>query len=277
MHKIERDEYVSGAHDVALWSPQHIDCIASALINGRGIALIRGLQTKGICTEEHLQMCGTLGSALGNLIPQDAAGNLVRRIESSPVRGLQHTDQSPRAFGSRSNHRMALHSDSADIVGLFCIRQASEGGASSVVSSKSIFERYSGQFPSLVSELRRGFYFDMTGKTSNGVPVTKEVVPVFNVNDDSFMCTYNRKRIEDGAKHLGQELTSRQIDALDAFDAIAEVEEFVLRIRLIEGDLLFLNNRLTLHGRDSFVDAGAEKQGRLLLRFWVNRDQQALS
>lgn len=271
MRQIETNYRLSFSDDMALWSPSHVDCIASELFNGRGILLVRGLQTNGISTEQHIQMCKNLGSAIGSLVPQDADGNLVRKIKSS-MSNAKDLDLSLKALGSRGNHRMALHSDSADIVGLFCLSRASRGGTSYVACSSSIYRRYIEEFPDLVSELRRGFHFDMTGKTTDAPPITRQLIPVFDVNGNNFVCTYNRKRIEDGARHLGQKLTCRQIAALDAFDAISESKEHSLGLLLSEGDLLFLNNRLTLHGRDEFIDIGAEQQRRFLLRFWVNRN-----
>lgn len=61
-------------------------------------------------------------------------------------------------------------------------------------------------------------------------------------------------------------LTSRQVEALDAIEAIAQATQFEIQTQA--GDIHFINNFVVLHRRESFVDGPQERRHlvRMLLR-----------
>jgi hypothetical protein len=59
-------------------------------------------------------------------------------------------------------------------------------------------------------------------------------------------------------------VTPRQLEALDAIEAIARATE--LQIRTQAGDMHFINNLAILHRRDSFVDGQSPTEKRHLVR-----------
>ena len=66
-------------------------------------------------------------------------------------------------------------------------------------------------------------------------------------------------------------LTSRQIEALDAVEAIAQATQLEFQTRA--GDMHFINNLAVLHRREGFVDGNTAMEKRHLVRMRL-RDSQ---
>jgi len=66
-------------------------------------------------------------------------------------------------------------------------------------------------------------------------------------------------------------LTSRQIEALDAIEAIAQATQLEFQTRA--GDMHFINNFAVLHRREGFVDGNTAMEKRHLVRMRL-RDSQ---
>jgi alpha-ketoglutarate-dependent taurine dioxygenase len=63
------------------------------------------------------------------------------------------------------------------------------------------------------------------------------------------------------------------IEALDAFDNLAESERFCARMRLAEGDLQLVSNHSVVHARTTFIDDPLAP--RHLLRLWLSLDHRS--
>lgn len=67
-------------------------------------------------------------------------------------------------------------------------------------------------------------------------------------------------------------LTSRQIEALDAIEAIAQATQ--LEIQTQAGDMHFVNNLAVLHRREGFADGSAATEKRHLVRMRLGDSQR---
>ena len=65
--------------------------------------------------------------------------------------------------------------------------------------------------------------------------------------------------------------SSKQIEALDVVESIAQAGSFVLPMQ--PGDMTFINNHALLHSRTSFVDS--KQHVRHLYRLWLRNDDLA--
>ena len=65
-------------------------------------------------------------------------------------------------------------------------------------------------------------------------------------------------------------MSAIQREALDYLSDVAERRELQARFRQEPGDLVLLNNFVTLHRRDAFVDPPDPALKRLLLRVWLS-------
>jgi hypothetical protein len=247
-----------------------VDHVRSELLDGCGFTVLHDVVSDEIDVEALKRRYCEVGRLLGELAPQNAEGDLLRCVtDQGPSRGNRAQD---RARGHRGRSRMSPHTDSADFAALFCLRPARSGGASLVCSAAALYNEILARRPDYLGPLIRGFHFDLTGKTKSELGVTEGRVPVFSVGDEQPSCVFNKDRIVLGMRKAGLPLDEVELESVEYLDALAKSEEFTLSFTLQAGDVLFLNNRRTLHARDEYVDWPEANRKRLLLRLWMNLD-----
>ena len=64
-------------------------------------------------------------------------------------------------------------------------------------------------------------------------------------------------------------MSSLQREALTEIRRLAASDEYYLDMNFAEGDIQFLNNRVTLHGRTDYEDAEEMTHRRHLMRIWL--------
>ena len=65
-------------------------------------------------------------------------------------------------------------------------------------------------------------------------------------------------------------LTDKQIEAMDFLESVAEQPQMAYHFRQEPGDVLLLNNWVTLHRRSAFIDHGDPEEKRCLFRAWLS-------
>lgn len=246
-----------------------MDCVRNDLLNGPGVSMLRGLDVDEYDAYTLSVLYMRVVAHLGLIIPQNAEGDLLRCV--TDLSDEVTYDQDPnRARGHRGRAGMSPHSDSSDIVGLLCVRQAKHGGANSVCSSMAIHNEILRVHPEFLDSLYEGFYFDLTGKSKTTESITAQRIPVFHRGSLGLCCTFNKDRIEVGMRKAGIPLNDIQQAAVNYLDELAVREEFTIPLRLLPGDILFLNNLSTLHAREAYEDWPDRAQKRLMLRIWLN-------
>ena len=218
-----------------------------------GFALIRGLPVEA--PERQLsRFLLTLGRAIGQIMPQNPAGETVCEVRNRG--GDVKVNR-----GYLSHVALPFHSDTADILGLLCVRPAAVGGDSALVSSLRVRARLAAERPDLLRTLEHGFQYAYP----EGKGDVTEPIPVFSTVNGQVSCRYLRAFIEAAGN-----LTDLEREALDALDEIAMAPQMALRLRLGPGDLLLVNNYTVLHSRTDFEDCDDSSRARLLLRLWLN-------
>ena len=159
------EEIASSAAASAL-SPalsQRFETIRKGLLTGRGFALIRGVPVEDAGPEERAAMALCLGSQFGKLLPQNGKGHVLGHVKDI---GLDASNPNHRIYATRA--AQPFHTDSADLVGLLCLRKAKRGGLSSFCSSTRIFHDIFRERPDLASVLLRPFFVDRKGEIPPG-------------------------------------------------------------------------------------------------------------
>src|SRR5207244_12541533 len=67
-------------------------------------------------------------------------------------------------------------------------------------------------------------------------------------------------------------LTAADIEALNAFDALAKAPENRLSFFLERGDMIVLNNYTVMHARTEFRNFPEPERQRRLVRLWLDRE-----
>jgi alpha-ketoglutarate-dependent taurine dioxygenase len=234
----------------------------SALRHGPGIYVIRGFPVDAVTEAGLGAVLLAFGSLLGVPVPQTRANELVREVSN---KGKDYTATTVR--GHDTGAALAYHCDRADLVGLLCVRPASEGGRSSVVSAATAHEALRARSPQLLRTLYEGFPHDRRGEQGPSETAWTSL-PVFSAGGGEFVARYIRRFVEDAAQHpRAPELDEQQRAALDALDATLDEPGMALEMDLEPGDLQLLNSLVTFHSRTAFVDSVLP--GRLLLRVWL--------
>ncbi|MCH7816653.1 MAG: TauD/TfdA family dioxygenase, partial [Proteobacteria bacterium] len=102
---------------------QHLQRLKQTLLRGVGVELIRGLPIESYSTEFIATIFCGIGAHLGSARSQNAQGHMLGHVRDI---GLDANAVDTRIY--QTSARQTFHTDSADVVGLLCIRAAKTGG-----------------------------------------------------------------------------------------------------------------------------------------------------
>jgi hypothetical protein len=234
------------------------------LLDGRGFVLLKGMPVFEWSREDCAMAFIGLGAHLGRARSQNAAGHLLGHVRDV---GLASTDPSVRIY--QTPERQTFHTDSCDVVGLLCLREAKAGGDSLLVSSTTLFNEMRRRRPDLAELLFEPVATDRRGEVPVGMKPWFEI-PVLNWHEGFLTALYQRQYV-DSAQRFEQapRLSPQQVEALDLFDSLANDPALHLTMRLAPGDMQFVHNHTMLHDRTGFEDWPDADRRRHLLRLWL--------
>lgn len=227
--------------------------------HGRGFQLIRGVPVQDWSAQQSEIFFWCFGQHYGVPGAQNAVGDLlghVRDIRSS---------EDERFY--RTNKELAVHTDTADVVGLLCLQPAKSGGMSRIVSSVAVYNELLKRKPHLIDRLYAPLYFDTHG--DGGVPAF--AVPPCCYANGELRSFWQSDYYRTASRHAHvPPLNAEETELVDSYDAIANSEEFYLDMDLQPGDIQLLSNHTQLHARTAFEDWPELERRRHLLRLWMS-------
>lgn len=175
-----------------------------------------------------------------------------------------------RARGPNTRKKLSFHTDRCDVIGFLCFRQAKSGGENLIVSSVAIYNVMLSECPDLLETLMQPFLYQRHNvDVGNAKPYTEQ--PVFSFFEGHFAANLLRVLIDRAyAMPSTPAMTEQQRLALDKVEEIARRESMHFRFRQSDGDILFLNNFVTLHCRTQFEDYEELDRKRNLFRIWLS-------
>lgn len=238
--------------------------LRETLVHGIGFHLLRGLPVGqyDMATSAAI-FCG-IGAHLGVARSQNAKGHLLGHVTDV---GADLSDPKTRIY--QTTKRQTFHTDSTDVVGLLCLREAMEGGDSLLVSTLTLYNEMRARHPDLAPLLFQPLATDRRGEVPDGMDPWFEI-PVLNWHQGKLTGLYQRTYI-DSAERLtdAPRLSDQHRAALDAWDALTNDADLHLKMRLQPGDMQFVYNHHLLHDRTGFSDWPDPDQRRHLLRLWL--------
>jgi hypothetical protein len=241
-----------------------LDTLRKELLYGRGFVLVRGLVIERYTREEQAAMFLGLGAHIGRARSQNAKGHILGHVFD-----LGRSGNDPNARIYQTTERQTFHTDSCDVVGLLCLREAKEGGDSLLTSALSVYNMLHEQHPDLLERLVMPMPHDRRGEVPAGQKPYFEI-PVFSFLDGELTVFYQRQYFDSAQRFEdARRLTNDDVRALDAFDAAANDEALCLRMRLEPGDIQLVHNHTMLHDRTAFIDWAEPRKKRHLLRLWL--------
>jgi alpha-ketoglutarate-dependent taurine dioxygenase len=253
-HEITKRDFAHPALD------RDLAAVLAEIGTGPGLLVLRGFPVGKYDDHTMQTVYWGIGTHFGRGCSQSADGDYLGHV----------TNVAKASRGYTTDRELSLHTDSAEIVGLLCVRDAKEGGMSIYASSLKVHEIVAREHPEYLAVLERGFRCDRRGEEApEDDPVTPYRVPVFSEVGGVLSCRFVRGVIDRGAETLGQKLSQLEQDALGFFEAVAQRDEVRFELTLRPGEASFINNYEILHARTGFVDHDDPAKKRLLYRLWL--------
>lgn len=242
--------------------------IEDQLMNGRGFALIRGLDRERYDNDAMCLLYWGIGAHLGKPWAQNHRGHVL-----GDVTDQGKTMKDPTARGNElGSIGLPYHSDGSDLVGLLCLQKPAEGGASTVCNAVAIHNDMVRDAPELAAALYEPQPNDFRGEQrSGGRPYY--MVPVFTECDGRLFVRYIRPYILASQRHPdAPRITPMAEEAMQRLDAMTADPQYEVHMDFEPGDMQFVNNYHVLHGRAPYRDDPATGAVRHLKRLWLETE-----
>ena len=259
VESIRKEEFQLGA------LADRLSKVERQLEEGSGFAFVRGLPMDRFDEDRLRRLFWGIAIHLGTPVSQSASGE---RIFSVADAGYAPDDA--RSRGPNTSRKLSFHTDRCDVIGFCCHRQARSGGENYIVSSMALYNEIFERRPDLLAVLREPFYYlRHTVDDGNDQPWCRQ--PVFSFCEGHFAANLLRVLIDRAHAHPDlPDLTPEQIEALDLVESLASDPALHATFRQEPGDMVFLNNWVTLHKRSAFEDWPESERSRHILRIWLS-------
>jgi Taurine catabolism dioxygenase TauD, TfdA family len=240
-----------------------IDEIRHQIEDGRGFVVLRRLPVETYSKDEIGMIFWGLGTHLGHGLSQSVLGDRLGHVRD-------YSREDPMARAYRNKQELSPHTDSCDLVGLMCLRDARNGGVSRLTTALSVHNAMLAEQPDKLAALYRGYVRHRRGEEQPGdLPYTPYRVPVYSNVENKVSVRYVRTYIEAGEAAVGRPMGEPEFAVLDCFEEISKRPELMLDFTLQPGEMYFVNNYTILHARTTFEDYEEEDRRRHLLRLWL--------
>ena len=240
--------------------------ISRELHFGHGFKVVRGMPVGRHSREDNIIIYAGLSSHIAPVRarqdskyqdrPADVVLNHIKDLSSSAAK----TQIGAPAYTA---DKQVFHTDVGDIVSLFALSTAAEGGTSRLASTWRVYNELAATRPDLIETLAQDWTADTFGNTSQAASVRPLLYyqPATGEAPERVILQYAR-RVFTGFGALPRStsippITEAQAEALDAVHYLGE--RFNVGLDFRQGDIQYVNNLAVFHARDGFTDT-AEQQ-----------------
>ena len=250
--------------------------MARQLEQGPGVVRLSGVPVEQLPRETLRRLFWGFCVNLGTPVYQTSAGEVLAEVKDETGTGkqLDYNSGVGKLISARSVARstgaLRFHSDKCDLLALLCASNAIEGGVSKIVSSVTIHNEMARRRPDLLREFYQPFWRMRPEDEEGDRPDRVFPMPVFaRAEDGGFTSQYSRTYINQAQEIPGvPPLTEAQNAAMDLLHEIGE--EVCLFAPFEVGDIQFMTQHVTYHGRTAFTDDREAGASRELLRIWLS-------
>ncbi|KAI1371306.1 Clavaminate synthase-like protein [Hypoxylon crocopeplum] len=254
--------------------------LSDELHNGHGFFVIRGLLVDEHSREENVIIYAGLSA---HIAPK--RGRQDSKFDGKPasvtlshIRDLSGPGRN-EVIGSPAYtaDKQVFHTDSGDIVSLFALETAAEGGASKLASTWRVYNEIARTRPDLIHTLIENWDVENFGNSEQQYTSRPLMYyqPATGSSPERVVLQYARRSsVGFGALPRSPNIppiTEAQAEALDTLHFLGE--KFCVDTYFQKGDIQYVNNLALFHARDGFTNAG-DKQ-RHLLRLWLRDPENA--
>jgi len=240
--------------------------LSKELHQGRGFFVLRTIPVDSYSKGDNILIYAGISSYVaGTRGLQDKNGGVLSHIKDL-------SQSHPKGIGgpAYTTDKQVFHTDQgADVVSLFALQIAAEGGISRISSSWRVYNELAATRPDLINILSqpwpvdesvfiRAFsciIFTALSRFGRNPPVTHR--PLLYYLDSKIIIQYARRYFT-GFQHLPRSkeippITEAQAEALDTLHFLGE--RFSLGLNFQQGDIQYINNLSMFHARDGFTDS----------------------
>jgi len=241
-----------------------VDEIRHQIEEGRGFVVVRRLPVEAYSKDDLAMIFWGIGTHLGRGLSQSVLGDRLGHVKD-------FSREDPLARAYRNKQELSPHTDSCDLVGLFCLRAAQSGGVSRLTSAVTVHNVLRDEHPAVLERLYRGYSFHRRGEEQPGeLAYTPYRVPVYSNTEGSVSARYVRTYVEAGEAAAGRPMDDAELTVLNRFEEVTKRPDLMLEFTLRPGEMYFINNYTILHARTAFDDGDAEEDRRRhLLQLWL--------
>ncbi|KAH8819832.1 hypothetical protein F5884DRAFT_27374 [Xylogone sp. PMI_703] len=248
---------------------------AKVIHDGRGFFVLRGLQVDKYSIEENTIVYAGISSYIGSVRGRQdnkIIDGIRRSTMLNHIKDLSQTSVANKIGApAYTTDKQVFHTDQGDIVSLFCLSTAAQGGESKLASSWRVYNELAATRPDLIKTLAEDWVFDGYGNPAKPYSVRPLLyhTPAHGNAPERVIIQYARRGFT-GFLHLPRStdippITEAQAEALDALHFTAD--RYSLTLDFQKGDIQYINNLSIFHARDGFVDKPGQE--RHLLRLWL--------
>ena len=238
---------------------------------GVGLAVLDRVPVERYSLAENQTLAWLLASLLGRPVAQKWDGTMLYDVRDTG-KALEYGVRR-----SVTNLDITSHTDAAwlhvppELVGLYCVNPAREGGVSRFVSLGRVHNELRRRHRDLLPHLYRAFPWDRQAEHAQG-DATFSRRPIFEYDGRRLTACFNERLIEAGARMAGEPLDTEGRAALEAMRQIVESPELGVTLTIERGQVQYIDNRHFAHSRTDFTDPPEPKLRRHMIRTWT-RDE----
>ncbi|KAI1500272.1 hypothetical protein F5X99DRAFT_410263 [Biscogniauxia marginata] len=221
-----------------------------------GAVILKGLQPDKYSTLDNIMLFAGLASYIGDQRGRQSAQNdVLTHLYSAHDESI--CDPRP----GLSNHGLPFHNDHCDILALYVVETALNGGATRWASFGQIYNEMVKTKPHIIETLSRNDWPHETPTKK-----TKFLPLLFRDHEDLPFVSFTRFALTGLPTYPRHSSTPKlrpdQADALDTIQYLAE--RYAVEIKQEKGDIFLLNNRAALHARDRIQDPPGSSRRHLM-------------
>ncbi|KAI8069426.1 hypothetical protein BC940DRAFT_332339 [Gongronella butleri] len=232
------------------------------VVDGRGFLVVRGIDPDKYNRKQQVIAYAGVSSHIGT---RGLQGKHVLAHITDLVT-TKERDLKDILAPAYTNDHQVYHTDAGDIISLFAIGVAENGGRSKIASSWTVYNEIARTRPDLIHTLSQDWIFDHTTYSEKGATVR----PLLFHEDNKLIIQYARRNFTGFGQNPRSEeippITEAQAEALDTLHYLGEKHSLAIEFK--KGDIQYINNLSIFHARDAYTDS--ETNRRHLLRLWLH-------